>query len=134
MKYSLLLFLKHHRMTPVFFALFTEFLILAALGFMALLSLETLLPTFVSARINLALTFGGLLSLFVLHHAISVWLSQKVNPSKRWITRPLIAALGLWSVALTILSLLKFPIPAIMIIISFCVLLGYFFRKTYFVV
>ena len=117
-------------MTPVFFALFTEFLILAALGFMALLSLETLLPTFVSARINLALTFGGLLSLFVFHHAISVWLSQKVNPSKR----PLIAALGLWSVALTILSLLKFPIPAIMIIISFCVLLGYFFRKTYFVV
>ncbi len=131
MKRPSLLSLKHHRMTPVFFALFTEFLILALLGFITLFSIETLLPTFVSARINLSLIFGGILSLFILHHALSVWLSQSIHPPKRWIIRSLIAILGLWGATLVFLSLLKFPIPAAAIIVSICILLGYLFRKIY---
>lgn len=131
MRYSILLTLKHHKMTPVIFALFTEFLLLATLGFLSLLSLEILLPTFVSSRINLALYFSGITSLFIFHHAVSVWLPQKIqnlNRSLVWLSTIL---LGLWGTTLLILSLLKFPALAIIIILLFCALLGYLFRKIY---
>lgn len=87
-------------MTPVAFAIFTEFLILATLGFLLLWSLEILLPTFVSARINLPLYLGGILSLFILHHAISVWLPQKINPLNRPLRWFLIIFLGFLSIIL----------------------------------
>lgn len=131
MRYPILLLLKHHKMTPVAFAIFTEFLILATLGFLLLWSLEILLPTFVSARINLPLYLGGILSLFILHHAISVWLPQKINPLNRPLRWFLIIFLGFLSIILLILSLLKFPIPAIVIILLFCGFLGYLFRRIY---
>ncbi len=118
-------------MTPVAFAIFTEFLILATLGFLLLWSLEILLPTFVSARINLPLYFGGILSLFILHHAISVWLPQKINSLNRPLRWFLIIFLGFLSTILLILSLLKFPIPAIVIILLFCAFLGYLFRRIF---
>ncbi len=131
MRYPLLLLLKHHKMTPVAFAIFTEFLILATLGFLLLWSLEILLPTFVSARINLPLYFGGILSLFILHHAISVWLPQKINSLNRPLRWFLIIFLGFLSIILLLLSLLKFPIPAIVIILLFCAFLGYLFRRIF---
>ena len=131
MRYPLLLLLKHHKMTPVAFAIFTELLILATLGFLLLWSLEMLLPTFVSAHVNFPLYFGGILSLLILHHAISVWLPQKINSLNRSLHWFLIILLGFWNIILLTLSLLKFPIPAIVIILLFCGFLGYLFRRIY---
>lgn len=131
MRYSFILRLKNHKMTPVFFALFTEFLILVTLGFVALFSIETLLPTFVSARINLALYFGILLALFISHHALSIGLDLKIHTPSLPVRIFLIAFLSLWGIILIALSLLEFPILAIIIILLTCVLLGYLFRKIY---
>jgi len=130
MRYPFILILKHHKMTPVIFALFTEFLTLAILGFMALLSLEVLLPTFVSARINLSFYFGIILALFISHHALSVWLALKIHPLNRQLRTFLVVFLGLWGTILIVLSLMKFPIVATIIICLTCALLGYLFRKT----
>lgn len=129
MRLSFLPLLKHQRMTPVIFALFTEFLMLATFGFMVLLSLKILLPSFVSARVNLALFFGSILSLFVLHHALSVWLDQEIRSPKRYVVRTCGIFLGLWGITLLVLSLFKFPVLAVVTILLLCSLLAYLFRK-----
>lgn len=131
MRHSILLSLKHHKLTPVFFALLTEFLILATLGFLMLLSLEMLLPTFISAHINLALCFGLILFLFACHHALSIWISQTVQMTSRTFIWFLIILLTLWGMVLLSLSLLKFPLLANIIILLTCAYLGYLFRKIY---
>lgn len=131
MRYSAFQLLKHHRYTPIFFALFTEFLILATLGFMFLLSLETLLPTFVSARINLALYCGALLALFIYHYAFAVWSSQKIQAPRGLFLWFLKIFLILWITTLLALSLLEFPLLASIVIFLLCGLLGYLFHKTY---
>ncbi len=131
MRYPVLLLLKHHKITPLVFAIFTEFLILATLGFLLLLSLEMLLPTFVSARVNLSLYFTFIIFLFVFHHTVSIWLPQTIRPLNHLLSCFLIIWLGFWGSILLILSLLKFPIPAMVIVLFFCGFLGYLFRRTY---
>ncbi len=131
MRHSILLSLKYHKFTPIFFALLTEFLILATLGFLMLLSLEMLLPTFISAHINLALCFGFILFLFACHHALSVWISQAIHITSRAFIWFLIILLTVWSIVLLSLSLLKFPLLANIAILLTCTYLGYLFRKIY---
>lgn len=123
--------LKHHPKTLVAFALFTEFLMILLGGFMILFSLEILLPTFVSARINLALLLGVILILFLLHHFLSLWLSCPIRiPTRLFFFIPL-SLLGLWGCILLALSLMKFPAGAIGTIILFFLAIGFLLRKTF---
>ncbi len=121
-------------MAPVIFALFTEFLILSTIGFMMLLSLDILLPTFISTRVNLAVVLGGILSLFVLHHAISIWLDRKIRSSNPLVIRTVRIFCSLWGIMLLLLSLLKFPTLALIMILGITGLLAYLFRKAFFFV
>lgn len=102
--------LKRHPNSLVAFALLTEFLILSTFGCIALLTLEAILPTFISAHIPLPLLFGLLLILFMLHHQLGIWLSIKIRTPNRYILWALLTFLCLWSLCILLLSLLKFPI------------------------
>ncbi len=105
--------------SAVVWALFTELLLIALFGFACLLSIEMLLPTFVSARINLALCFGIILAAFALHTFMSVAQKREVAPLSKISSLVLMMFLGCWGAALIALSLFKFPLVAgILIVLS----------------
>lgn len=98
--------------SAVVWALFTELFLITLFGFACLLSIEMLLPTFVSARINLALCFGIILAAFALHTFMSVSQKRETAPLSKISSLVLMIFLGCWGVALIALSLFKFPLAA----------------------
>ena len=102
--------------SAVVWALFTEFFLIALFGFACLLSIEMLLPTFVSARVNLALCFGIILAAFALHTFVSVSQKRETTPLSKVGSLVLMIFLGCWGAALIALSLFKFPLAASILI------------------
>lgn len=116
---------KHLPSPPVAWALFTEFILIALFGFAALLSIEMLLPTFVSARINLALCFGIILAAFVLHTFLSSQMKRETAQLSKSVFWLLASLFGLWGITLLALSLIKFPLVAgILIVLSVVICLA----------
>lgn len=97
---------------PVVWALSTELLLIALFGFACLLSIEMLLPTFVSARINLALCFSIILVAFALYTFVSLSQKREIAPLSKTASFVLMTLLGCWGAGLIALSLLKFPLAA----------------------
>lgn len=129
MSFSIKTIKAKHPSVPVILALFTEFLFILLFGFAVLLSIEILLPTFVSARINLALCFGGILTLFMLHQVLLTAFHQNIHTPQRSFFFIFLALLGLWGGTLVLLSLIKFPPIIIGCILCLLALLGFLFRK-----
>ena len=112
------------------FALFTEILLLSLFSFLVLLSVELLLPTFITERVNLALSFGSILILFFVHQWFASWLNIRLNTLSRLMQRLLFGTLALWVSILLLISLLKFHWIAIIILFSCLYILAYLFHKT----
>src|SRR3989338_3613101 len=115
----------------VAYALLLEALIIGYLGFMALFTIEMLLPTFVSARFSLT-KFFFLLFLFSF---VLTALGRYLDMSFEWkITKksPLLWLGFLWTLFILLLSLYKFPPFIIPIIILAFFAIGYLFWKILF--
>lgn len=103
-------------------SLLFELLIVLWLGFIALFSLETLLPTFVTIRISLT----NFLTVLILGTILYLFLEQKVdapleqNKTPRWLS------VGVWcfGALLIALSLARFPLAgAIVFFVGYLALL-----------
>lgn len=115
----------------VCYALAAEALFIGYLFFMSLFTLETLLPTFVTVRFSLtkfffALTLGAFfVSLLGRFLNISFpWNITKKNPFL-WLG-------SLWMVAILTVSLFKFPLVTIPLLIALFLLSGYLFWHIFF--
>jgi hypothetical protein len=115
----------------VFYALLAEALFLGYLGFIALFTVETLLPTFVTVRFSLT---KFLFVLFLLSFVLGLlgryldlnfsWTIRKKSP---WLM------LGLfWTLGILALSLYKFPPLVILILILGFACTGFLFWKIFF--
>lgn len=85
-------------------------------GFLALSGLEALLPTFVSARINLGFLLGGLLLTFALLDSFPPEdkFRKEYPPAFH---RILLALIFVWAIASLLLSVIKFPFMVAIIIL-----------------
>ena len=103
-------------------ALLSDAIVLVLVAFAGLMTLESLMPGFVSAHINLAKILFAIAVLFLAHfavgHAYHIPASEKRAPW--W----LLTILILWSSAIVISSLIKFPLYAIAIIFVFTAIIG----------
>lgn len=123
--------LKENGVLAVFYALLTEALFIGYLAFIALFTLEMLLPTFVTVRLDLT-TFFFILFLFsfvltLVGHILDLTFDQKIqkkNPAL-WIGL-------LFTVSILILSLSNFPPLLIPFIIIAFLLIGFLFWKIFF--
>lgn len=128
--------LKKNGCLAICYALLAEALIIGYLGFIALFTVETFLPTFVTVRFSLTQFF---LILFLLTFILIAlgryldisfdWQRQMSGISKKnpglW--------LGLvWALGILAISLYKFPPITIPIIIAGFFLTGYLFWKIFF--
>ena len=123
--------MKQNGFLAVCYALLLEALIIGYLGFMALFTIEMLLPTFVSARFSLT-KFFFLLFLFSF---VLTALGRYLDMSFEWkITKknPLLWLGLLWTLGILLLSLYKFPPVIIPIIILAFFSIGYLFWKILF--
>ena len=112
-----------------FFSLSCELLLVLYLFFFFLWTAETILPGFISLRINLAPYFATLLGLtfglMYLGEQAHYEFSQTFSLEK-----PLLVLAILWSVGIVGLSLFKFPWWAILSLIIFFLMVIYYFWKT----
>ena len=123
--------MKQNGFLAVCYALLLEALLIGYLGFMALFTIEMLLPTFVSARFSLT-KFFFLLFLFSF---VLTALGRYLDMSFEWkITKksPLLWLGFLWTLFILLLSLYKFPPFIIPIIILAFFAIGYLFWKILF--
>ncbi len=112
----------------VLYALLAEALFIGLLFFMSLFTLETLLPTFVTIRFSLTKFF---LALVLLTLSVSL-LGRFIGVSFSWnISRksPLLFIGLFWALGILTVSLIKFPLPLIPLIIALLFLSGYLFSK-----
>jgi hypothetical protein len=126
-----LAFLKENGFLVVCYALLAEALLWGFIGFIVLFTLETLLPTFVTVRFSLTKFF---LFLF-LFSFILILLGRYLNISFSWPTNKKSPAvwLGLlWMLGILSVSLYKFPLPIIPIIIIGFFLVGFLFWTIFF--
>lgn len=115
--FSLLIRLRANGFLQVCYALMSEALFIGYLFFIGLFTVETLLPTFVTARLSLTkffflLTLGALL-LSLLGKFLNI--SFPWNISKK---HPLLWLGILWTVGILAVSLFKFPLITIPILIA----------------
>ena len=123
--------MKQNGFLAVCYALLLEALLIGYLGFMALFTIEMILPTFVAARFSLT-KFFFLLFLFSF---VLTALGRYLDMSFEWkITKknPLLWLGFLWTLCILLLSLYKFPPAIILIIILAFFLIGYLFWKILF--
>lgn len=123
--------LKADGALAVFYALLAEALFLGYLGFIALFTVETLLPTFVTVRFSLTkfLFILFLLSfvLGLLGRYLDLHFSLTIRKKSPWLM------LGLfWTLGILILSLYKFPPLVILILILGFACTGLLFWKIFF--
>lgn len=130
---SLLSLLKRGRDTgflTVVHALLTEALLIGLLYALGLITVEALLPTFVTTRFSIALFIGGLILLLLLTSALGHFLALSF-PRTLTLRHPL-ALLGLlWGVGLLLVSLVKFPFWSIPLIIALFLVSGYHFFQLF---
>lgn len=123
--------LKKNGFLFVIYALLAEALILGFIGFVTLFTIETLLPTFVTARFSLTKFFFVLLLLsFVLTalgHYIGISFDKTINKKN-----PLLWLGLLWTLGILAISLYKFPSPVIPFIIAGFFFVGFLFWKIFF--
>ena len=123
--------MKQNGFLAVCYALLLEALLIGYLGFMALFTIEMILPTFVAARFSLT-KFFFLLFLFSF---VLTALGRYLDMSFEWkITKknPLLWLGLLWALGILLLSLYKFPPIIIPIIILAFFAIGYLFWKILF--
>ena len=123
--------MKQNGFLAVCYALLLEALLIGYLGFMALFTIEMILPTFVAARFSLT-KFFFLLFLFSF---VLTALGRYLDMSFEWkITKknPLLWLGFLWTLCILLLSLYKFPPFIIPIIILAFFAIGYLFWKILF--
>ncbi|MFZ2299558.1 MAG: hypothetical protein WAW00_00275 [Candidatus Moraniibacteriota bacterium] len=123
--------LKESGALSVCYALLAEALIVGYLGFIALFTVETLLPTFVTGRFSLTQFF---LILFLLTFSL-IALGRYLDISFDWKLNKKSPTLwfGLfWMLCILAISLYKFPLTTIPIIIAGFFLVGFLFWKILF--
>ncbi|OGI22469.1 MAG: hypothetical protein A2808_03135 [Candidatus Moranbacteria bacterium RIFCSPHIGHO2_01_FULL_55_24] len=123
---------KDRNALAVMHALLLEFLVFGYLGFLGLFTLETLLPTFVTVRFSLA---GLLLFLLILTFLAAI-LAEKLEKSyvplqKPWHRLLFVPAL-LWILGILALSLYKFPLWAIIVLVLASLALLFLFWQLFF--
>jgi hypothetical protein len=111
-----------------FFSLSSELLLVLYLFFFFLWTAETILPGFISLRINLAPYFATLLGLtFGL-----MYLGERAHfefPKTFSLEKPLLVLAILWSIGIVGISLIKFPWWAILSLVTcFLIVIYYFWR------
>ncbi len=123
--------LKNNGFLAVSYALLAEALYLGFAGFLTLFTVETLLPTFITARFSLTKFFFilFLLSLVLgfLGRYIGVSFEWKINKKS-----PLVWCGLLWMLGIFAVSLYKFPFYLIPVIIAGFLLVGFLFWKILF--
>jgi len=115
----------------IVYALLVETLFICFLYFCGLFTLETLLPTFVTERVSLA-TFLLILVTFTMFTSL---LGRFLNISFPWqITKksPLLWLGLVWGTSLLLVSLIKFPVALIPVLIVLFLLSGYLFWSLFF--
>lgn len=145
--------LKENGFLTVCYALLLEALFIGYLGFIGLFTIEMLLPTFVSVRFSLTKFFFFLFLFSFVLTALGRYLNMnfewKINPALSQDSTPQQAAeysgkcgihkknptlwIGLlWTIGILLLSLYKFPLFIIPIIILAFFAIGYLFWKILF--
>lgn len=122
---------KENGFLTVCYALLLEALIIGYLGFIALFTMEMLLPTFVSARFSLTKFFFFLF----LFSFVLTGLGRYLDMSFKWKINkknPMLWLGLLWTIGILLLSLYKFPPFIIPIIILAFFLIGYLFWQILF--
>lgn len=123
--------LKQNGLLTVCYALLAEALIIGFLGFGALFTIETLLPTFVTIRFSLTQFFSILILLTfvlsILGHFLDISFESKMNRKNPWLWIGLI-----WMLGILLISLYKFPPLTIPFIIAGFFLVGFLFYKIFF--
>ncbi len=126
--------LIHWRATGVLhvvYALCVEALLIGYLYFIGLFTVETLLPTFVTVRFSLTKFF---LLLIIASFLLSL-LGRFLSLSFSWNTTrksPLLWIGVLWAIGILTVSLIKFPLPLIPLLIGGFLLVGYLFWQIFF--
>lgn len=123
--------LKENGFLTVCYALLLEALMLGYLGFVALFTMEMLLPTFITARLSLTKFFFFLFLFSFVLTALGRYLDMKFE----WKINKKNPALWLgllWTIGILLLSLYKFPLFIIPIIILAFFTIGYLFWKILF--
>ena len=115
----------------VAYALLAEALCLGYLGFIALFTVETLLPTFVTVRFSLTKFFFILFLLsFVLSllgRYLDLSFAETINKKSPWLILGL-----LWTLGILMISLYKFPPITIPFILLGFFFTGFLFWKIFF--
>jgi len=112
-------------------ALLFELLANAFVAFAGLVTLETLLPTFITARLSLA----KLLFFLLLGSSLLAWLGTKLHleyPRTSLRRSPLVWITCLWGIALFFLSMIKLPLWSIPLFLLVTGAIGIFFFKLFF--
>src|SRR3989344_5586006 len=119
---------KDRNALAVMHALLLEFLVFGYLGFLGLFTLETLLPTFVTVRFSLA----GLLLLTFLAAILAEKLEKSYVPLQKPWHRLLFVPALLWILGILALSLYKFPLWAIIVLVLASLALLFLFWQLFF--
>lgn len=134
LKKRFLAILLHWRVTGalhVVYALCAEALLIGYLYFIGFFTIETLLPTFVTVRLSLTKFF---LFLLLTTFLVSL-LGRFLMISFSWnITRksPLLWLSILWAIGILAVSLIKFPLPLIPLLIGGFLFVGSLFWQIFF--
>lgn len=126
--------LEHWRSTGalhVIYALAVEGIGIGYLYLIGFFTIETLLPTFVTVRFSLA----AFLLFLILATMLLALLGRFLNVSLNWnITRksPLLWLGLLWSIAIFLISLIKFPPMILLVLIILFIAAGFLFWHVFF--
>lgn len=122
---------KKNGFLSVCYALFAEALLLGFIGFIGLFTLETVLPTFVTAHFSLTKLFFFLtiasFALTLLGRYLDIHFTLPDNQKN-----PVVWIGILWTIGILGISLYKFPLITIPVIILGFLAIGYLFWKIFF--
>ncbi len=115
----------------VIYTLATEALLIGYVYFIGFFTIETLLPTFVTVRFSLTTFFFFLIIatmlLSLLGRLLALSFSWNINKKS-----PLLWLGLLWALGIATISLIKFPLVLLLIIIALFFLSGYLFWNIFF--
>lgn len=128
---ALLLDWRASGLLKVVYTLATEALLIGYLYFIGFFTIETLLPTFVTVRFSLTTFFFFLIIatmlLSLLGRFLALYFSWNISKKSPALW------LGLfWALGIAIVSLIKFPLPLLLLIIALFFLSGYLFWNIFF--
>lgn len=123
--------LKKNGFGAILYALLAEGLLYGYLGFIALFTAETLLPTFITVRLSLTKFLFILVVLSFLLALLGRFLD--IRYTKKVLKYDALFFLGLlWSIGILTISLYKFPLVLIPVIEGALFLIGFLFFKIFF--